>query len=304
MMLRNGLLWLSRQRSIRRWMEASSQGARIRRRFVAGQNLEDAIEVCRGLRENGILATLDHLGENVRLEEDADRSLAAAIEALDRLQSEALTATISVKLTQFGLDLDGERFRARIDTLAKTAARADRRVEVDMESSEYTARTLDIVFAMHTEYGNVRAVVQAYLRRSGDDIERLNQLGIPVRLCKGAYLEGPNVAYGAKPEVDANYRRLMRLLLKDGTHPAIATHDDALINEALEIVSSEKRSRKDFEFQMLYGVRRELQREIVSRNWDLRVYVPYGEAWYPYFMRRLAERPANLWFALRQMASG
>ncbi|MEZ5351436.1 MAG: proline dehydrogenase family protein [Bryobacteraceae bacterium] len=295
---------MSRQRWLRRWLESSSAGVRIRARFVAGSTLDEAIAVCRLLQSEGILATLDHLGENVHTEHDADLSLTAALQALDRLEKEALPTTISIKLTQFGLDLDPGLCQTRIDTLAKTAAAADRKVEVDMESSRYTARTLDLVAAMHARHGNFRAVIQAYLRRSGDDVEKLNRLGIPVRLCKGAYLEGPSVAFSSKPDVDANYRRLMRLLLIDGSHPAIATHDEVMIKEALEIAANHNRQPDQFEFQMLYGVRRQLQRQIVKGNHQLRVYVPYGEAWYPYFMRRLAERPANLWFAIRQMVSG
>jgi proline dehydrogenase len=304
MVLRTSLLWLSRRRALRRWLESSGYGARIRSRFVAGQVLNDALEVCEGLHKEGISCTLDHLGENVQTEQDADRSLAACLDAVRGLNGRGLSATVSIKLTQFGLDLDEQRCRQRVYTLAEAAAASDRRVEVDMESSEYTARTLAIVTAGQERYGNFRAVIQAYLRRSAGDIEELNRRGIPVRLCKGAYLEGDEVALGTKPEVDANYRKLMGLLLKDGRHPAIATHDDVLIEEAAGIAKQSGRTSADFEFQMLYGVRRELQRQLVNRNYAVRVYIPYGEAWYPYFMRRLAERPANLWFALRQFAGG
>jgi proline dehydrogenase len=197
--------------------------------------------------------------------------------------------------------VDEAQCRERLLTVAKSAAAADRRVEVDMESSSYTERTLSLVADVQGECGNLRAVIQAYLRRSEDDIRRLNRMRIPVRLCKGAYLEGPEVAFPTKREVDENYRKLMRLLLEDGFHPAIATHDETMISEAVAIVRERGMTAEDFEFQMLFGIRRELQQRLVGQGYHLRVYIPYGDAWYPYFMRRLAERPANVWFALRNM---
>ncbi len=303
MAVRAALLFLSRQPRLRRWVENSPAAAGTVGRFVAGPRLDDAISVCRRLAAEGTLATLDHLGENVTSLDQAEASLAASLEAIGRLQSEALPQTsVSIKLTQFGLDLSESECRRLVTTLVSAAKRADRRVEIDMESTVYTDRTLQIVRDLNAEFGNVRAVVQAYLFRSETDIEDLNQRGVSVRLCKGAYLERSEVAFREKTYVDRNYRKLMARLLEQGRSPAIATHDQAMINEAIRLTENAKPGGSDFEFQMLYGIRRDLQRDLVRRGFRLRLYVPYGIAWYPYFTRRLAERPGNVWFLLKNLA--
>ncbi len=249
-----------------------------------------------------MLATLDRLGENVTTLAQAEESLARSLQALERLDAEHLAQTsISIKLTQFGLDLSESACRRLVTTLVSRARDADRRVEIDMESSAYTDRTLSIVRDLHTQFGNVRAVIQAYLFRSEADVEQLSRNGISVRLCKGAYLESPEVAFRDKAEVDRNYRRMMSRLLDVGVQPAIASHDESIIRDALAVVEERGTGVNDFEFQMLYGIRRDLQSDLVQRGFRVRVYVPYGEAWYPYFMRRLAERPANVWFVLKNM---
>ena len=274
-------------------------------RFVAGPRLEDAIATCRRLAADGILSTLDHLGENVTTLEQADASLAAALAALGQLNRGGLAQTsISIKLTQFGLDLSEIECLRRVSTLVEAAKQSDRRIEIDMESTAYTDRTLHLVRELHRRFGNVRAVIQAYLFRSETDIEDLCRNAISVRLCKGAYLEPSEVAFPDKAEVDGNYRRLMARLLDVGTMPALATHDEAIIHEAMGLVKSRDIDPGRFEFQMLYGIRRDLERDLIRRGYRLRLYVPYGEAWYPYFMRRLAERPANVWFVLKSLFRG
>ncbi|MBV8551172.1 MAG: proline dehydrogenase family protein [Acidobacteriaceae bacterium] len=283
-------------------MENSKVSRNLTSRFVAGQSLAEGVRVLKALSGEHIWATLDFLGENVHSLEDAAHSRDSYLSALDEIENAGLPATVSIKLTQFGLDLSEAVCRANVFALAKRAQAMNSRVEVDMESSEYTDRTLEIVMEMHERFGGrVRAVIQAYLYRSEADVRRLSQRGIPVRLCKGAYHEPPGVAFPRKPEVDANYLKLMKFLLSEGTYPAIASHDETMIREAIRHVEEHKVGADRFEFQMLFGIRRDLQRELVSRNFRLRLYVPYGDAWYPYFMRRLAERPANLLFLAKNL---
>ena len=282
-------------------METSSIADRITKRFVAGQTLEHALEVCRRLDAERILVTLDHLGENVHSLEEAEVSRDTYLRALDQNAALRFNSTVSLKLTQLGLDFSTDACRANVERLVQRAKEANTRVEIDMESSEYVDRTLELVSGIHEKYGSVRAVIQAYLYRSEEDVNRLNLRGIPTRLCKGAYSESPEVAFSKKPEVDANYVRLMERLLESGTYPALATHDEKIIQRALAFVRQRNLGPERFEFQMLYGIRRDLQRMLVKAGYRLRLYVPYGNAWYPYFMRRLAERPANVLFLIRNL---
>lgn len=301
-MLRHTLLYLSEQSWLRHWMENSALSRHLTARFIAGQNLAEGIRVVQSLSKERIMATLDFLGENVRSLEDAVHSRESYLSALQEIAHSGLPATVSIKLTQFGLDISEGACRSNVFALAEKARAMDSRVEVDMESSAYTDRTLQIVEELQERFqGHVRAVIQAYLYRSEADIRRLSERRIPVRLCKGAYLEPATVAFSRKPEVDANYVKLMKLLLSEGTYPAIASHDENIIREVLRYVAEQNIARDRFEFQMLYGIRRDLQRELVSKNFRLRLYVPYGDAWYPYFMRRLAERPANLLFLAKNL---
>jgi proline dehydrogenase len=248
-----------------------------------------------------ILVTLDHLGESVSNAAEAEVSRDSYLEALRRLNGLGLHSTVSLKLTQIGLDLSKDLCRRNVDAIAAAAKDSGTYIEVDMESSPYVDATLGIVREVHERYGAVRAVIQAYLRRSQADVERLCEERIPVRLCKGAYMEPPGVAFPGKTEVDANYVALTRVLLERGTYPAIATHDPAMIRAALNFVRERNYPPERFEFQMLYGIRRDLQRRLTDEGFRLRLYVPYGVAWYPYFMRRLAERPANLVFLLKNL---
>ena len=300
-MMRHFFLFLSRQKGLRRWMETSPVSQTFTRRFVAGEKLDDALTVCEKLQREQIWATLDHLGENVTSIHEAAQSRDDYLRALASIGERSLPATVSIKLTQFGLDFSAEACLENVRQLAAQARAVGTHIEIDMESSAYTDRTLDIATQIAREFPGTRVVIQAYLRRSAADIDRLNTLKIPVRLCKGAYDEPPSVAFAEKREVDRNYVVLMKTLLDKGTYPAIATHDELIIGEAFRYARERKIAPENFEFQMLYGIRRDLQKRIVDLGYRLRLYVPYGTAWYPYFMRRLAERPANVVFLLRNL---
>jgi proline dehydrogenase len=294
-MLRQTLLFLSAQPRLRHWAETSALAGPLTRRFVAGTTLDDVIRVCREINGQGIATSLDHLGENVTSAAEAGESRDQALKGLARIADQRLNSTVSIKLTQFGLDLGTDLCLDNVAPLVERAREIGTRVEIDMESTVYTDRTLEIVTSLHQRFGCVRAVIQAYLRRSEADIRLLSEAGIPVRLCKGAYNEDASVAYPEKEQVDENYLRLARLLLEIGTDPALATHDDRMV------AVGKGHSADKFEYQMLYGVRRDLQRRLVAEGYRLRLYVPYGDAWYPYFMRRLAERPANLLFLAKSL---
>jgi proline dehydrogenase len=299
--MRSFLLFLSRWRRLRRWMETSPVAHRLAHRFVAGDTLDHALAACRMVNSEGIFTTLDYLGENVRTLEEAAQCRDAYLRTLRAVIENHIQGNVSLKLTQFGLDVSEEACRANVATLVKCAADAGSFVRVDMESSAYTDRTLRLVEDLHEKYGVCGTVIQAYLHRSAGDIDRLCAKGIRVRLCKGAYLEPPSVAFEHKRDVDRNYLELARVLLARGNYPAIATHDEAIIREIVIHCRNKGISADRFEFQMLYGIRRDLQRRLAADGYRLRLYIPYGEAWYPYFMRRLAERPANLIFLARNL---
>ncbi len=282
-------------------METSSLAERLTSRFVAGQTLEKALAACRKLNDERILVTLDHLGENVTSPAEARASRDAYLEALRRLTQSGLRSTVSIKLTQFGLDLSSDGCRENVDQLVCCAKLLGTSVEIDMEASEYVDRTLEIVRDMHAKYASVRGVIQAYLRRSESDIEQLCRERIPVRLCKGAYQESADIAFPRKSEVDENYVRLTRILMERGVNPGIASHDPNMVQAAVKFARELGLPKDGFEFQMLYGIRRDLQRWLVKDGYKLRLYVPYGDAWYPYLMRRLAERPANVLFLARNL---
>jgi proline dehydrogenase len=299
-MMRQLFLFLSTQKGMRKWMETSPAAQKLTRRFIAGETLEDELAVCARLAADKTFTTLDHLGENVTSLAEAAASRDAYITALDEIAARKLPATVSLKLTQFGLDLSPEACLENVQACAVRAGATGSRVEIDMEGTAYTDRTLAVV----EKIGTARAVIQAYLYRSAADIERLNSLSIPVRLCKGAYNEPASVAFPAKRDVDQNYLKLMKVLLDKGTYPAIATHDETILGEAFRYARERKIAPEKFEFQMLYGIRGDLQQRIIDLGYRLRVYVPYGAAWYPYFMRRLAERPANAFFLAKNVFKG
>jgi proline dehydrogenase len=299
--LRRTILYLSRHKALRNWVETSPSARRLSSRFVAGSRLDDALEVCRGIRADGIAATLDYLGENVKSLDEAAACRDTYVRTLHAMQAAGLEPNVSIKLTQFGIDLSESACGENVATLVKAAADIGGFVRIDMESSQYTDRTLALVTRLHREYGACGTVIQAYLRRSAGDIECLERERVRVRLCKGAYLEPPDKAFEAKAQVDRNYLELARSLLTTGEYPAIATHDERIIGAVENFVAGQAIARDRFEFQMLYGIRRDLQRRLVKEGYRLRLYIPFGEAWYPYFMRRLAERPANLLFFVRHL---
>jgi len=298
------LLFLSRRKLLRKWMETSVLARRLAARFVAGDTLEDGLEAGRRINREGIAVTFDRLGESVTSLAEAEASRDEYVRVLEEISDHQLKANVSIKLTQFGMDISGQACRANVEQLVRRAKELNSFVRIDMESNEYTERTLRMVSELHAQYGTVGTVIQAYLRRSENDVEALCRQGIRVRLCKGAYLESAEVAFQAKSDVDRHFVHLMRILLAAGTYPAIATHDEKIIQAAKDFVRARNLSLDSFEFQMLYGIRRDLQRRLVAEGYRLRLYVPFGKAWYPYFMRRLAERPANVVFLVRNLLRG
>ena len=304
-MLRSFFLYLSRQRRLERWLLVLPGARGLAKQFVAGETLPEAIAAVRELGRKGRQATLDHLGENIATTEQARAATEAYREILEEIARQKLDCSISVKLTQLGLDVSEEQCRENLRSLVERASELGNHVRVDMEGSAYTDRTLAIIAELQRAgektRGAVGAVIQAYLYRSEQDIGRLIEQRTTVRLCKGAYLEPASLAYPHKAEVDANFLRLMRMLLESRLDHAIATHDPRMIEETIRFAEERGVAKEVFEFQMLYGIRRDLQQQIVERGYRLRVYVPFGAEWFPYFMRRLAERPANVLFVLKGM---
>jgi proline dehydrogenase len=282
-------------------METSSAARRLATRFVAGETLDQALAVSRRLNSEGITVTLDHLGESVTSLEEAAAARDVYLRTLSTIHDSGIQGNVSLKLTQFGLDFSYDQCRENVGQLVKCADSLGSFVRVDMESTDYTQRTLDLVESLHQQYPRVGVVIQAYLYRSKADIEKLCAAGIRVRLCKGAYLEPATVAFPRKEDVDRNFIELTHILLDRGDYPAIATHDPRMIDATKAYAESHKIARDAFEFQMLYGIRRDLQRQLIVEGYRLRLYVPFGKAWYPYYMRRLAERPANVFFMLRNL---
>lgn len=296
-MLREGLIYLSENAMARRFVRSAPGARTMARRFVAGETINDAINAARALNRNNMSVTLDYLGESVRSKDEARESADTYLQLIQRIVDEKLDANVSLKMTAMGQDIDEGFLRENLGRVLDLAQQNDMFVRFDMESSAYTQRTLDFFYTLwNTGRRNIGVVIQSYLRRSAGDIERLNQDGVRVRLCKGAYKEPPSVAYPEKSEVDANYVKLARMLLDHGNYPGFATHDEKMIRAVRDYAAQIKRDPSTFEFQMLYGIRRDLQQQLASAGYRLRIYVPFGEAWYPYLMRRMAERPANLFF--------
>jgi proline dehydrogenase len=302
--LRSGFIALSHNRPLRRFFEHSALGTRLNARFIAGLQPEDALRVAESVNGQGISVTLDSLGESVTSPAEAHRAADVYHRLLDSIAERGLDANISVKLTQMGLELSPELAASIAENLVQHARSTQNFVRIDMEGSWLTQDTLDIVRRVHAHAdlrGAVGIVIQAYLYRSQADIEQLLADGIRVRLCKGAYNEPPEVAFPHKTEVDANFFRLAKMLLDSPIYHALATHDEALIDKIKAYAAEAAIDPGHFEFQMLYGVRRDLQRKLVRQGYKVRVYVPFGSEWYPYFMRRLAERPANVIFMARNL---
>jgi proline dehydrogenase len=300
---RDFFLALSHSERLRRMAIGFAPARAMARRFVAGETLEDAIAAVQALNGEGLLATVDHLGENVTSETEARDAATEVLDLLAAIEASGLRSGVSVKLTQMGLDLSPALAVDNLERIVTRAAQSGRFVRLDMESFDYVQPTLDLLEELWARHKNVGAVIQAYLYRSADDVAHLVDLGASVRLVKGAYDEPPEVAYPDKTDTDANYVRLMEQLFSDkalanGVFPAIATHDPKLIEWAKEHTRRRGIPPDQFEFQMLYGIRPGLQRQLAAEGYRVRAYVPYGTQWYPYFMRRLAERPANVLFLL------
>jgi proline dehydrogenase len=304
--LRAFFISLSESHGLRAVAERSAIGQKLSSRFVAGTQVEDALRATRAVNQAGPSVSIDNLGENVTNADEARASAALYHQLLDKIAAQELNANISLKLTHMGLDVDEKLARDLVVSLvAKAAAmKPPNFARIDMEGSPYTQRTLDFVHELHRMPGNqgcVGAVIQSYMRRSESDVEKLLADGIRIRLCKGAYKEPPELAYQKKSEVDDNYVKLMKVLMKSGIYHGLATHDEKIIDRAKAFATTEKIPRNAFEFQMLYGIRRDLQQSLVKQGWRMRVYIPFGTEWYPYLMRRLAERPANALFIARNL---
>jgi len=302
--LRATFIALSASKSLRSFAEKTALGQRLSSRFAAGLTTEDALRAARAMNQLGLSVSVDNLGENVTNAEEARHSAQLYHQMLDQMSEQELNANVSVKLTHMGLDVDEQMAYEITRDLVQHAARINNFVRADMEGSAYTQRTLDFVRRLHREpeYANhVGAVIQSYLHRSEKDVEQLVSERIRIRLCKGAYKEPPQVAFEKKADVDANYVKLMQILLKSGIYHGIATHDEKMIRATIDFARRENIPATAFEFQMLYGVRRDLQQKLVKDGWRCRVYIPFGTEWYPYLMRRLAERPANALFILKNL---
>jgi len=299
-MMRSSLLYLSRAGWARQRLTHLPGANRIASRFVAGETLDSAVEAVRALNAKGLLATLDHLGENVHTEADANRAADAYLALLDKIAASGVKSNASLKLTQLGLDVGEEVCLRNMRRILSRAASTHNFIRIDMEGSAYTEQTLRVFRTLRAEYPNVGVVIQSYLYRSEQDVAALAAEGANIRLCKGAYKEPPTVAFPVKADVDAAYLRLAKAYLDaPNTYIGLATHDDKMIAPLKAYVAERNIPRDKFEFQMLYGVRPQAQEALVKEGYKVRVYVPYGTEWYPYFMRRLAERPANVWFILK-----
>jgi len=300
--LRSTFIALSHNRPLRRFLEQSPIGARLSSRFIAGMKLEDALRVAAAVNAQGMAVSLDSLGESVTSEFEAHRAAEIYHQLLDAISTQKLNANISIKLTQMGLELSQALAERIAGDLAQHASKSGNFVRVDMEDSRLTQVTLDIVRRLHARAGlrnSIGIVIQAYLYRSEADIEQLLADGIRVRLCKGAYREPHTVAFANKSSVDKNFALLTGKLLESPVYHALATHDEKMIEAAKTFAAQHGIDRSRFEFQMLYGIRRDLQRRLIQEGYRVRVYVPFGTQWYPYFMRRLAERPANVLFMVK-----
>lgn len=300
-LLRNGLLFLSKNRTANR--AAKKYGLRFgARRFVAGEQIADAVAAVRQLNEAGIVATLDHLGEFILTEDEALESTRFCIRTLKEIEKSGVRSNLSLKMTQLGLDLSRELCMRNMRAILDTAAACGNFVRIDMEDYAHNEASIDIFCELREEYGDtVGLVIQAYLYKSADDIDKLHRFRPNLRLVKGAYKESPDVAYPNKEDVDRNFIRIIEQHLKNGDYAAIATHDDNIIRHVKQFVNEHNIPRSQFEFQMLYGIRTQAQRELANEGFTMRIYVPFGNDWYGYFMRRLAERPANVGFVLKSL---
>jgi proline dehydrogenase len=304
MLTKSAFLYLSKSDRFKNFLSRFQSFNNVTHRFVAGEELADAVQAIRALNQKGITASFDHLGESITSEAATRDEVNEYVRVLDSIAENKLDSNVSVKLTQLGLDVSQELCYSNTRRIVEAARGYNNFVRIDMEESSKTDATLEVFKRLRSEFENVGIVIQAYLYRSEADIEDLLKIGSRIRLCKGAYKEPAAIAFPEKSDVDANYIKLTRLLLTSGIYHALATHDENMIGAGEQIAGELALAPDRFEFQMLFGIRRDLQESLVSRGYRMRVYVPYGRYWYPYFMRRLAERPANIWFVLRNMMKG
>jgi len=306
MLSRSALIYLSRQEGLKEFAARFRLFKKLTTRFVAGETIDEAVAAIRELNAEGCSASFDHLNESVANPAEAELEVNEYLQILSRIDETGINSNVSIKLTQFGLELDPEVAYRNAHTVVEYAARRGNFVRVDMEASNVTQVTIDIFKRLRTEFGwnDVGIVLQSYLRRTYADAQELVKRQARIRICKGAYNEPPEVAFPDKKDVDENYVRVMQLLLSSGTYHGIATHDPKMIDATINFSQREGIPKTAFEFQMLYGVRRDFQRQLAKDGYNMRVYVPYGKHWYPYFMRRLAERPANIWFVFKNLLKG
>jgi len=303
MLTRSALIYLSRKEGLKEFAARFSLFKKLTTRFIAGETIDEAIAAIRELNARGCTASFDHLNESVNSAQAADAEVTEYLDVLRLIDETGIKSNVSIKLTQFGLEIDPDLAYRNARRIVEDATGRGNFVRVDMEASSVTQVTLDIFHRLRSEFGlnDVGIVVQSYLYRTLDDVRALVQIPARIRLCKGAYHEPAEVAYPEKKDVDANYVRVMELLLASGVYHGIATHDPKMIDATIDFAQREGIPKEAFEFQMLYGIRRDLQEQLARDGYGMRVYVPYGRHWYPYFMRRLAERPANIWFVMKNL---
>lgn len=298
-MMRAILLWFSRQKWLKNLFMKFFISRAVVKRFVCGEELEDAIQAVKNLNEKGLIATIDHLGEEVTNWDEAQKAAQFYHEILEAIYKSKVNSNASLKLTQMGLKVDFEKCHDSVEKIVQKSKSFGNFIRIDMEGSDVTGITLDLFYSLRKKYDNVGIVVQTYLYRTEKDVEDILNLKGRIRLCKGAYKEPTSVAFPKKKEVDDNFIKLTKVLLKSGVYHGIATHDEKLVDFTKKFTQEENISKESFEFQFLYGIRSDLQESLAKEGYNVRVYVPYGTEWYPYFMRRLAERPANLFFLLK-----
>jgi len=303
MLTRSALIYLSRQEGLKEFAARFSLFKKLTTRFIAGETIDEAIAAIREINARGCTASFDHLNEGVTDAKATEGEVAEYLNVLARIDDTGIKSNVSIKLTQFGLEIDPELAYGNARRIVEDAKRRGNFVRIDMEGSNVTQVTLDVFKRLRSEFelNDVGIVVQSYLYRTKEDVAALLKIPARIRLCKGAYNEPPEVAYPEKKDVDDNYVRVMQMLLASGVYHGIATHDPKMIDATIDFAQRESIGKDAFEFQMLYGIRRDLQEQLARDGYRMRVYVPYGKHWYPYFMRRLAERPANIWFVLKNL---
>lgn len=306
MITRSALIYLSQKEGLKEFATSFLPFKKLTTRFVAGETIDEAVAAIRKINADGCSASFDHLNESVNSPAATADEVKEYLQVLDQIDVTGIQSNVSIKLTQFGLEIDPELAFKNARMVVEDAARRRNFVRIDMEGSKATQATIDIFKRMRAEFdlNDVGIVLQSYLYRTFEDAQQLLKIPARIRLCKGAYSEPAEVAYPGKKDVDENYVKVMKLLLASGVYHGIATHDPKMIEATTAFAQKEGIGKDAFEFQMLYGIRRDLQTQLARDGYKLRVYVPYGKHWYPYFMRRLAERPANIWFVLKNMFKG